>query len=367
MGNDRQKSSNKSTTSTLPLALDRLSEEPLVSVLVCNYNYGRFLEEALQSVARQTYRRFEVVVCDDGSTDDSRSVLARLRREWSWLEVIEQPNRGQGAALNRAYEKSSGSIVALLDSDDVFTPRKLERVVDMFRRPSVGMVHHPLMKIDASGRHLSPIPLVGELERGWLRERIVERGGRWRCSITSGIVLRREISDQLFPVDEHRFPRSVDGFLCAAVPFLTAVGAIDEPLSLYRVHGGNIGAFLTIDSNFVAGQLEHMSNVIEATNERLADLGRDGRLDPSRSAYVKELTFVHRLLSVPGSSRRAAWKELLEVRESLGREAMLTGRERALTILMYGIASALPAGLRSRWLTTARSLPMKLPRLPTFR
>src|SRR5438309_4900890 len=99
---------------------------PLVSVVVPNYNYGRYVREAVDSVLGQTYPAVEVIVVDDGSSDDSLSVLQSYG---SKIKLVVQPNGGVHKARNRGIEESKGEFVAFLDADDVWEPTKLERQV----------------------------------------------------------------------------------------------------------------------------------------------------------------------------------------------------------------------------------------------
>jgi glycosyltransferase involved in cell wall biosynthesis len=96
---------------------------PRVSVVLPTYNRADYLEEALESVLAQTFADFEVVVVDDGSTDDTP---ARLARYGERIRVIRQENRGVGAARNRGIEAARGRYVAFIDNDDLWHPRKLE-------------------------------------------------------------------------------------------------------------------------------------------------------------------------------------------------------------------------------------------------
>jgi GT2 family glycosyltransferase len=118
---------------------------PLVSVVIPCYNQGRFLREALASVARQTYPRVELIVVDDGSTDDTSAVAASCG-----VRCIRQENRGVSAARNRGAAAATGEFVVFLDADDRLLPHGLEANVDAFaERPEVALV---------SGwyRHLTP-------------------------------------------------------------------------------------------------------------------------------------------------------------------------------------------------------------------
>jgi glycosyltransferase involved in cell wall biosynthesis len=90
---------------------------PKVSVIIPTYNSARYLPEAIESVLAQTYRDFEIVVIDDGSTDNTKEVVAPYLDRIIFLEV---PNGGPAKARNRAIRKSSGEYVAFLDADDIW-------------------------------------------------------------------------------------------------------------------------------------------------------------------------------------------------------------------------------------------------------
>jgi glycosyltransferase involved in cell wall biosynthesis len=106
--------------------VDALGVTPLVSVVIPTYNRSDLLVETLQSVFAQTFRDFEVIVVDDGSTDDTLERLSLFRER---VRVISQPNGGVGVARNRGIAEASGRYVALLDHDDLWMPEKLARQV----------------------------------------------------------------------------------------------------------------------------------------------------------------------------------------------------------------------------------------------
>ena len=105
-------------------------EKPLVSVVVPTYNRGWCLNESIDSVLSQTYENFELIVVDDGSTDDTEKCLSQYNN----LTVISQPNQGVSAARNRGIKSSNGSLIAFLDSDDTWLPEKLSVQVEYFLR-----------------------------------------------------------------------------------------------------------------------------------------------------------------------------------------------------------------------------------------
>src|ERR1039457_7315636 len=132
----------------LPMQLSPLDATPLVSVLIANYNYGRFIGAAIESVLKQTYQVFEICICDDGSSDDSREIITGSADRDSRIKQVFNPNGGVGSALNTAWGIATGQLIALLDADDVWLQEKLSKTVQCFRaNPNVGLVVHPLKQV----------------------------------------------------------------------------------------------------------------------------------------------------------------------------------------------------------------------------
>jgi glycosyltransferase involved in cell wall biosynthesis len=130
-----------------------MASSPLVSVVVPAYNSARYVARALQSILGQTYAPLEIIVVDDGSTDDTAGVLAPYRDR---IRYFRQANRGPSAARNTGIRHARGELIAFLDADDWWLPEKLERQVPLLReRPKVGVVHSGFEYYDeATGRHL---------------------------------------------------------------------------------------------------------------------------------------------------------------------------------------------------------------------
>ncbi len=128
--------------------------EPEVSIVVPTYNNAILLGDALKSVFAQTYRIFEVIVVDDGSTDDTASVLQSLI-EQDLIRYIYQQKQGVSAARNRGIVEASGRYIAFLDSDDLFEPAKLDIQVKYLQdHPEAGLVHSGFTKFDNAGYDL---------------------------------------------------------------------------------------------------------------------------------------------------------------------------------------------------------------------
>lgn len=125
---------------------------PLVSIVIPVYNGERFLNESLESVFAQTFRDYEVVCVDDGSTDGS---CALLKEYGARVRVIQQANAGQSAARNAGVRHATGVYVAFLDQDDRWYPSKLaQQVAILNTAPDVALVHCNYDMIDADGRML---------------------------------------------------------------------------------------------------------------------------------------------------------------------------------------------------------------------
>lgn len=128
-------------------------QKPLVSVIIPTFNRGWILGEAVQSVIDQTYRPLEIIVVDDGSTDDTQKLLHTFDRQ---IEVIFQENKGVSAARNTGIRRSRGDLIALLDSDDLWTPDKIQRQVTFFNDHPDAMICQTQEIWVRNGRRVNP-------------------------------------------------------------------------------------------------------------------------------------------------------------------------------------------------------------------
>jgi glycosyltransferase involved in cell wall biosynthesis len=225
-----------------PLKMAALEERPFVSILVANYNYERYIGEALDSALRQTYRHFEIVICDDGSTDNSIQTIESYAGRDKRIRYARKPNGGHGSALNRAFELCRGDVICLLDSDDLFLPEKVERVVALFlREQQAGIVIHRVIHINESRKPQGMWPLYGGLPEGWRGEELLDSGGVLPyLPPTSGISFRREVAERVFPLPVSApVGNCPDQVLMRLAPFISRLAKVDEPLAQYRIHSAN--------------------------------------------------------------------------------------------------------------------------------
>lgn len=126
---------------------------PNVSVVVPAYNQGHYLAQAIQSVLDQTYQHFEIIVVDDGSTDNSREIVEAYSDPR--IHYIYQENRGLPAARNTGLRNATGQFLTYLDSDDLFLPQKIEVLLCYLENhPDVGLVAGQVIPVDNSGRQI---------------------------------------------------------------------------------------------------------------------------------------------------------------------------------------------------------------------
>jgi glycosyltransferase involved in cell wall biosynthesis len=225
-----------------PLHLGPLPDEPLVSVLMSNYNYGRYVGEAIRSVQAQSYPNFELLVCDDGSTDDSCEVIERMARQDARIRLFRQENSGQGAGFNNTFRNSRGQVVCLLDSDDAYLPNKLERVVQAFRgNPQAGFAMHRLVRVTEDRKPQGLSPLLGRMPSGWQADYVLRNSGILEyLPPCGGLCLRREVAERIFPLPETGPVRMLgDEPIMRLAPLVTNIVAIEEPLAEWRRHTGN--------------------------------------------------------------------------------------------------------------------------------
>ena len=138
-----------------------LLQLPTVSVLMAVYNTEQFVGRAVESILQQTFRDFELVILDDGSTDRSLSVLKRYADQDQRIRLISRENRGIPRTRNELLQQARGEFIAVMDSDDVALPDRLARQVAFLRQsPEVVWVGGAFELIDRGGRFLTQIPLA---------------------------------------------------------------------------------------------------------------------------------------------------------------------------------------------------------------
>lgn len=226
-----------------------MSELLGVSIIIVNYNNGRFLAAAIDSALDQDHPLSEVIVVDDLSTDDSRAVIARYGDRIR--SVLRETNGHQIVALNSAWPLARHPILIFLDSDDLLLPNAASRIAGVWK-PETVKAQFPLLSIDKAGQpigHIAP-KYPFDLNTATIRAELL-RTGQAPSSPGSGnaysrLLLERVSEDGGFELDRLR-SYWMDSILECNAPFYGEVVTINEPLVCYRLHDGNLFLQNTID------------------------------------------------------------------------------------------------------------------------
>ena len=207
-----------------------------ITVIIPCYNREKFIAEAVESVINQTYRNIEIVVVDDGCTDNSREILERYSDRIRILEHPGRANRGQSAALNVGIRATQSEYVAFLDSDDLFAPDKIEKQIRFLEdHPQFGLVYANGHAIDENGNIMYRIYSGNHQEHSDPNRVLLD------CYflLPNNALLRREVLGQSGLFDES-LRSAQDHDLAIRIAEVTKIGYLDECLFYYRRHRDSI-------------------------------------------------------------------------------------------------------------------------------
>jgi glycosyltransferase involved in cell wall biosynthesis len=204
--------------------------DPLVSVVIPTYNYAQFVSEAIRSVLAQTFRDFEIIVIDGGSTDDTRSIVEQLGAQ---VRYIYQENQGPIVARNTGIQAARGQYIAFLDADDLWLPHKLERQMALMQlQPEVGLVYSTIYQFESKSG-----AIVGEYPLSDCRQGHVLRDLYLQCFVPSPTPLvRKSVLDDVGVFDENIRYGSEDWDLWLRIAARYDFVFVPEPLAKYRYH-----------------------------------------------------------------------------------------------------------------------------------
>jgi hypothetical protein len=210
--------------------------KPTVSVLINVFNGEKYVTAAVQSILNQTFTDFEVLIMDDGSTDDTAQIVEEFARRDDRVRVFHQQNQGPAGALNPLIGYAQGQYLAHLDADDVAYPERLRRQVDYLNQwPEVGLVSCWTQIISSNDTTLMCYCYPDD--HAWLVNQLeaVENP-----LVHSSVMIRRPVLDRVSPV--YRFRYILDYDLWLRLSTLTRFGVVQDVLLAYRRHGGQITA-----------------------------------------------------------------------------------------------------------------------------
>lgn len=217
-----------------------MTNKPLVSIIINNYNYGRFLKETIDSALNQTYDNTEVIVVDDGSTDNSHKIIVEYGNR---IRPTFKDNGGQNSALNAAYSLINGEVIFFLDADDTYSPTTVMKVMQKFSQSKIVCVQWPLWAVNSSGHKLGSLIPRHILSEGNLRESVIQNGpDGLNYSYASGMAYTRKFLSDIFPLPDINIEGSgmFDAYLSMFASLFGSIAKVDEPLGSYRLHGANL-------------------------------------------------------------------------------------------------------------------------------
>jgi hypothetical protein len=300
-----------------------MNPQPLVSIIINNYNYARYVGRAIESALSQSYPRLEVIVVDDGSTDRSAAVIASYADR---LAPVFKENGGQASAFNVGLAHSQGEIVIFLDADDELYAQVVQQIVAAFAAdPQVVRVQYRLAVIDETGRATGATKPPGHraVPQGELHRQVLLFGDDLPWLPTSGNAFSAAMLRQLFPMPEAPYRLCADYYLSNLTPLFGKVAALPGIGGNYRVHGANQYETAQLD----LAQVRQIVQRTRQTHELLTTTARRlGLAEAADEVAALSITYpANRLVSLrldpahhplPGDTRwalmgcgmRAAWQ-----------------------------------------------------------
>jgi glycosyltransferase involved in cell wall biosynthesis len=329
-----------------------------VSIVTANYNYGRFIGDTIRSALAQDHPKIEVIVVDDGSTDNSREVIESFGNA---IRALFLPvNGGQTAAFSAALPLRH-EIVIFLDSDDLLTPDAASIVARAWR-PGLSKVQWCLSVIDADGRPLDHVfpKYPSRIEPKRLRRELL-RVGFYPCPPTSGNAYARSFLQAIAPF---RAPRNAaDVILNRAAPLHGDVLTIKRPMTSYRRHGSNMYGYGVLS-------LENLKKLLVIYEENLrcfqsycarAGVAFDPDCARRRDYWYHQYCLARATLASPSCRRTARARILLQLLSALARAPEPEWQK-----LAIGTWATLVAVLPRAWAIPALSLRLAPTRRPRW-
>lgn len=213
-----------------------MENKPKVSVIIPCYNASATIRETLKSIKEQTFKDYEVIIVNDGSTDDTDNILTSYAEQLNGLlKIITQTNQGQTVAKNVGIRNSKGQFIAFLDSDDLWAPEKLEyQLAYMESRPHVGLCYTEGILINEKGDKIGKVNCLPSYRGNCFDKLLIKND-----IVASSVMIKREILDRVGLFDED-FKACENWDMWIRISKVSQIEYIDRPLTYYRVHLKNM-------------------------------------------------------------------------------------------------------------------------------
>lgn len=209
---------------------------PLISVVIPNYNYARYLGQAIASVTSQTYDNLQIIVVDDGSTDNSIEIAEMFKEK---IILLRKINGGVSSARNLGIKHATGSFVCFLDADDCWEPNKLELQLKVALNSNVGLVYSGYLECDSN---LSAIREFSPVFQGFCEDKYRKKPGTAIALLgTSTALIRRDVLNLVGNFDGD-LNTSADWDFLRRASKITNFAYVEKPLVRYRRHNENMSS-----------------------------------------------------------------------------------------------------------------------------
>lgn len=247
--------------------------KPFVSALIDTFNHERFIEEAIVSVLEQDFSASdrEILVVDDGSTDHTPEIVRKFEPR---VRLLRKENGGQASAFNAGIPECHGEIVAFLDGDDWWEKSKLSVVAaELSTHPEIGTIGHGLYEVDESGKRLASNMPDRAYETCLKDAREAKEFIPLRSFLgTSRLTVRRPILQLVTPLPE-ALQVEADEFLATHAAALSGAKVLEQPLTNYRFHSGNLYQFSEWNEKKARRKLASLACILRDLPPRLLAAG----------------------------------------------------------------------------------------------
>jgi hypothetical protein len=337
-----------------------------VDVIVDNFNYGRFLRAAIDSALAQTHPEVRVIVVDDGSTDESRAVIASYGER---VVPVLKENGGQASAFNAGFARSGADVVIFLDSDDALLPNAACAAAKALRaEPEAAKVQYRMEVIDGAGGATGAVkpPPHLPLRSGDFRREALTLPFDVPWLPTSGNAFPAWVLNRLLPIPEDEFAAAADWYLQHLTPLFGPIVSLDEMAARYRVHGAN-----SYEPAAAELDLDHVRKAVvyaAATRRQLERVADELGLERPRGGILSVADLANRIVSLRLDPTRHPLAE-----DSRGR-LLVCGLRAAwrrfdvsplvrLMFMAWFVSFALAPRAVARWLAERFLFPERRPRL----
>jgi len=338
-----------------------MTADPSLSIIIANYNYAAYVGHAIESALAVRCGRREVIVVDDGSTDNSLAVIGKFEGK---IKIIAQPNLGQTQSYRRGFDVSSGDVIIFLDADDILHPDLMTEIVKVWH-DGISKIQVQVATINSEGKAFGGLhPQFHEIPSPQQIRKWALETGAYPTPAGSGNAYARWFVSRVFQLPTSFVDRANDSYMLAAAPFLGDVVTIAKPLASYRIHGLNQGAQAKLDDARFANEIERTRRRFAFSMEvaAVSNLrGDDGALDRNLRFLSLRMTSLCLRPDLHPIANDARISVLTKMVGALAYPQGFSRLEGVFLVLWAGIVSVAPSA-SARKLISWRYVPQSRPK-----